>query len=222
MGLLGGDEFTTGLRAKKRRVAISTQRNDVLPSADNKPEGLIRYEGDDEQLVKTLDSIRRNLQVVQGVKGKSPDAGVTFRTLEQELAPYALALPKSEPWTPILSDAVTAGVVATGTFTGWYVSSGDLITCHLSCAAIDTTGMTGANELFIQGMPRASKLGFNNIGQCLVENVAFTAPLAFYNVGGTNTGQVAKMATGAALTYMLVSDLTTTTANLSITLQYRV
>lgn len=56
-------------------------------------------------------------------------------------------------WTPEVADASSGGNTGTGTLSGYYVRIGDMV--HISCniTNIDTTGMTGGNNLYIRGLP---------------------------------------------------------------------
>ena len=56
-------------------------------------------------------------------------------------------------WTPEVADATTGGNTASGDFDGYYTRVGNLIYLQASLTNIDTTGMTGGNNLYIRDIP---------------------------------------------------------------------
>lgn len=56
-------------------------------------------------------------------------------------------------WTPVPSDASSGGNTASGAFYGYYVRIGDMVYVSCDLTNINTTGMTGGNNFFIQGLP---------------------------------------------------------------------
>lgn len=77
------DEFTKGIRAVKQK--ISQRAKGTVPFADSKPEALVRYYGTDEELNRSLDSIRRTVETLSGSRGSQSEHAVTFRALEASL-----------------------------------------------------------------------------------------------------------------------------------------
>lgn len=68
-----------------------------------------------------------------------------------------------------LADAASGGNEATVTTTqAYYTRIGQLVTIHVRFAAIDTTGMTSTNQLFITGLP------FNNRGNSVAPATLYT------------------------------------------------
>jgi len=62
--------------------------------------------------------------------------------------------PVSGSWTPVISDATSGGNTATATVSNAnYVNIGGLIHATCTLSNIDTTGMTGTNNIYIQGLP---------------------------------------------------------------------
>ncbi|WP_273280960.1 hypothetical protein [Pseudooceanicola atlanticus] len=94
------------------------------------------------------------------------------------------------PWTsavPVIADAASGGnVAAGGTFEGIYQRFGDEIRWVGRCINIDTTGMTGGNNLYLQGLPvavRAAALSVG-IGHVIVSNIAFSGQIALFGDNG--------------------------------------
>ncbi len=57
-------------------------------------------------------------------------------------------------WTPVIADASTGGNTGTATTAvGSYTKVGRQVTVNVRIDDLDTTGMTGANNLFIRGLP---------------------------------------------------------------------
>lgn len=56
-------------------------------------------------------------------------------------------------WSPEVADASSGGNTGSGTFDGYYTRVGNLVYLQASLANIDTTGMTGANNFYIRGLP---------------------------------------------------------------------
>jgi hypothetical protein len=125
-------------------------------------------------------------------------------------------------WTPILADDPSAGNLATGTFTAQYTKIGRLVTLQASCASITTTGMTGGNTLYIRGLPFTIAASQMSAGAA-----------NFYNVDIGNNNAVAWINAGAGSTFirilkqspttnsaLTIGNITTTTGEISFTIQY--
>lgn len=56
-------------------------------------------------------------------------------------------------FTPVVADASAGGNTATGSFEGYYSVNGNLVTVSMRLVDINTTGMTGANALFVRNLP---------------------------------------------------------------------
>ena len=87
-----------------------------------------------------------------------------------------------------LADAASGGNEATVTTTqAYYTRIGQLVTCHIRFAAIDTTGMTAGNQLFITGLP------FNNRGNSVAPATLYTVQV---DSGSGSTGTFGLLAGG--------------------------
>jgi hypothetical protein len=129
-------------------------------------------------------------------------------------------------WTPVVSDASTGGnVAAVGTAAATYTKIGRQVTVRLSLDNINTSGMTSANQLFVQGLPFAAASGIaQGSGAMFVQRISFTGGayswtasvaasatvLAFFSP----TGGDANAAT------MKVSNILSTSADMYVTLTY--
>lgn len=66
--------------------------------------------------------------------------------------------PVSGTWTPVISDATTGGNLGTATVTdAVYRNIGGMIFAKCRLTNISTAGMTGGNNLYVQGLPVASE-----------------------------------------------------------------
>ena len=124
-------------------------------------------------------------------------------------------------WTPVVADASSAGILATGTFYGHYTKVGRMVMATVSLVNITTTGMTAANDLFIRGLPytASSKTGtVLFIGSVIMSGatVANNPSLALPD----NTAYMRVSETTTALDYMTVSEFTSGTADIYGTITY--
>ena len=79
--------------------------------------------------------------------------GISFAGNDVETAANKLDDYEEGTWTPVVSDATSGGNTASGSFSGIYTKIGRLVTAILRAENINTTGMTGANALIVQGLP---------------------------------------------------------------------
>lgn len=126
-------------------------------------------------------------------------------------------------WTPVLSDAASAGNVATiGTNYGAFVKVGKIVTVSFRCTSITTAGMTGGNNLNLQSLPFASQnnANFRAFGVVRVENIAFTSYVIAVIGSNVTVATFAEHTTGGASGNITVSDLTSGTAGIQGTITY--
>ncbi len=127
-------------------------------------------------------------------------------------------------WTPVISDASTGGNTATiGTINGVrYVRNGDLVTISAQMSNIDTTGMTGGNILYIQGLPfPASSEGLSQ-GSVVLEKVTFSGfvvPQIYYS---QDVVQLRQSTSGLNDLSLTVGALASGTADIQFTVTYRI
>jgi hypothetical protein len=120
-------------------------------------------------------------------------------------------------WTPVLADAATAGNTGSGTVVGKYTKVGNQVTAQFTLTNMDTTGMTGANDVYIRGLPFTS--GDTYIGACEVSSIAFTGYVQTL-LGTATYFRLAESASAAGLDYVLVSALTSTQADIRGVITY--
>jgi hypothetical protein len=131
-------------------------------------------------------------------------------------------------FTPEVADATTGGNTATGTFNGYYTKIGNKVTVQISLSNIDTTGMTGANDLFITNLPFTADLlsGLNLFqGAALLSYI--TEDANTYNITSSVTDNTsylrfAQSISGSLNDYLEVSQLQSGSSDIWTTVTYLV
>lgn len=160
------------------------------------------------------------------VIGGSSAAAGTFTTLVAtsiNLGGTTLSTYAEGTFTPVIADASSGGNEATAAVAaGHYVKIGRHVTLSMYFEDIDTTGLTGANDIFITGLPFTSRnlsssryasiARFDNITADTATFAYLTQAVSYlrlgYNVSGT------------ASDFLTVSAITSGTANLYIDMTY--
>ena len=116
-------------------------------------------------------------------------------------------------FTPEFADAASGGNTASGTFEGRYTRVGRMVDVQIRCVNIDTAGMTGANDIFIRGLPfTAVNSGFQYaaagtvVGHSIDYTTNYTEIKAvvpgntsYLNIVETGSGQADQLLTVAAI-----------------------
>jgi len=122
-------------------------------------------------------------------------------------------------WTPVLSDAISAGNNATITVDGAnYAKWGRLVNLNFSILNIDTTGMTAGNTLYILGLPFANSSGSLSSnasrGPVSVTNTTYGSSPVLRTTNGTSHIRISSAVTAGGLTSLTVGDLTSGTSDI--------
>ncbi|MFT6207884.1 MAG: hypothetical protein ACJA0T_001801 [Colwellia sp.] len=125
-------------------------------------------------------------------------------------------------FTPVISDAVTGGNLATGTLSGSYERIGNVVVVSLDLRSINTTGMTGGNNLYIRGLPIPVKGGATSryASTLRVDNVVFAGYLTAYADNADDYFLIYDNTSGNNGALVTVSDLTSGSANIYLTCTY--
>jgi hypothetical protein len=122
-------------------------------------------------------------------------------------------------WTPVFADASSGGNTVNGDY-GYYTKVGEMVTLYFKGGNLNTSTMTGANTLFVQGLPFQS---------------AATTGFGFYT-GSTHTSLVTSEGNPTVLVpdatsyayfgdgnsgYITVSDVTSGSGDFLVTITYR-
>jgi hypothetical protein len=129
-------------------------------------------------------------------------------------------------WTPVIADDASAGNVGSHVSSPtlqWYERTGNMVTCQCFLQNIDTTGMTGANNLFIRGLPfvASSVVGsFNAVG---LTDVTLTGNYTTAWVGANlSYMQIRNIVSASGIVTVKVSDIASGSADIFATFTYRV
>ena len=122
-------------------------------------------------------------------------------------------------WYPVFADAEVGG--NTGTMTveeAHYIKMGKKVTVQAKLLELNNTGMTGANNLYIRGLPYTNSYAAH--GSVMLYNFTFTGIPIVYASGGGNYVRILKSQSGGAWTFQLVNGLTSGSAYMYFTLTY--
>ena len=125
-------------------------------------------------------------------------------------------------FTPILSDAVTGGNTATGTFYGTYTKIGRQVIIGIGTDSITTSGMTAGNVVYIQGLPFACGASQVSPGVCNFYNVDIgdNNAIAWLNSAVSTTALRVLKQSPTTNSALIVSDITSTTAEITLSITY--
>jgi len=124
-------------------------------------------------------------------------------------------------FTPELADATSGGNTATVSASGRYTKIGNVVTTNIHFINIDTSGMTGANTLYIRNIPFVIGSTPNPICAVLCDRINFDQYVVAMGSAGTShivLRNVRDSNTDLALT---VSAVTSTGSDLQMTFTYR-
>tara|TARA_R110002153_G_scaffold41282_2_gene117739 strand:- start:206 stop:1030 length:825 start_codon:yes stop_codon:yes gene_type:complete len=159
--------------------------------------------------------------LVIGTSGKGIDFSATSGTGTSELFDDY----EEGSFTPVVSDAASAGNegTASGAY-GYYTKIGQQATLQITFLNINTSGMTGSNDLYITGLPFPAKAltGANyftgNMSASLLANtIGIGSPEVLDN---TSYIRIREWGNNTGTDFSLVSDLTSGSSDLNITLTY--
>jgi hypothetical protein len=120
-------------------------------------------------------------------------------------------------WDPTPADAANGGnTAAAGTATGYYTRIGRMVHCEFTLVNINTTGMTGGNDFFVQGLPYtvANHAGHAH-GSVALENVNFTGEYVTISPsGGTTAIRFAEVPDNSNIDIVVVSEINDDSADI--------
>lgn len=130
-------------------------------------------------------------------------------------------------WTINLSDATSGGNLASfSSRFGYYTKVGNLVTVEGRMIDIDTTGMTGGNQLIIQGLPfSAHSTGSMAAGNVRLDRFNLDSNTRNVSVlvnNSSNNGELYETRSGLTDSTILVSAVSSEFADLFFSLTYRV
>lgn len=128
-------------------------------------------------------------------------------------------------WTPVISDAASGGNLGSASASNLlYTKIGRTVVLTAILTNIVTTGMTAGNVLYIQGLPFASNANNIAIGSVSADTVALNTRTFMNAQIGVNASALSFVASGTALTRsnIIVSNITSGTSDISLTISYNV
>ena len=129
-------------------------------------------------------------------------------------------------WSPVFSDASTAGnpAVANGGKRGFYTKIGNTVHVYCIGSNLVTTGMTGTNDLYIQGLPFTptsfSSPNQSFVGTARLSDVAFTGYVVSQVTDATTYLRLNEITSSAAIDSIIVSQLTSAAADVILSMTY--
>jgi len=125
-------------------------------------------------------------------------------------------------FTPIVSDAVTSGNTATGTFTGTYTKIGRQVIIGIGLSSITTSGMTAGNTIYIQGLPFTGGSSQTSPGVCNFYdvNIGNNNAIAWYNSAVSSTALRILKQSPTTNSALIVSDITSGTGEITLSITY--
>ncbi len=123
-------------------------------------------------------------------------------------------------WTPTAADASTAGNASTAG-TGNYTRIGNRCYFDLVLANIDTTGLTAGNSFYIQGLP-FTPANTNQVMPVIFDSITVTGYQVTGRISANSAIHFKEQNSGSVDGEILVSDLSSTNADIWISGQYRI
>jgi len=122
-------------------------------------------------------------------------------------------------WTPVVSDALSGGNLATmttdGSTNGTYTKIGNMVYWRFSANLTNKASMTAGNTVFFQGFPfqaAAISGSWYNPNPTIIRNITFTDYVQFHQAGNTTYGYLRENVSNANGDDIIVSDLTNSAA----------
>jgi len=173
--------------------------------------------GTGEAVTKTFDGTVVNWE---GASAYRFDSGIGVGGSGAILNAY-----EEDVWTPAMSDAISAGNLATITIeSASYVKIGMMVFLKCKISAIDTAGLTAGNVLYIQGLPypnSAGVLGPNNASVVpILQNFTFTGIPLLETINGSSSIKITDMVSGGVSTDLTVAAIASGTGVINLSIAY--
>ena len=131
---------------------------------------------------------------------------------------------ESGTWTPVISDATSGGNIGSGSsVSGRYVKVGDQVTVALKLTNIVTTGLTASNNFVVQGLPFTAQSisgTQRNAGAVATSHITSTGTTVMLVNDNASHMLIGENNSGAVITFVDVSQVTSGTADLSTVVTY--
>ena len=167
-----------------------------------------------------------NIEVITttGAEGATIDASMVDSSegnLESVVQKYEAVYDRrlSAAWTPVIADAESGGNEAVVTTAYGRIRASDtIVRIGFAITGIDTTGLTGSNELWIRGLPLTSRNSNGSIATApvRVSGVTFTNTPFAYMVSNDTGFRLMENNSGTGPSFLTVSDFATSPSTSSI------
>lgn len=126
-------------------------------------------------------------------------------------------LPEFGTFTPVVADADTGGNTGTSG-SGYYHRIGNVAHYSIRILNIDTTGMTGANDLWITGLPfQKNAFTFGGFSEVTASGLTFAGHLGIAFSTTQKALRISETVSGAPIDYVIVSEVDSGVTDLYIT-----
>lgn len=127
-------------------------------------------------------------------------------------------------WTPQVSETAGAGGnAAQGSTYGYYVKIGEMVMIQARITAIDTTGLTAGNQIFVTGLPFTSTNDVDDtwVGTCETDDLFFTNTPHAWIGPGVDAVQLRESVSSGPAQFLTIGDFTSSSGGLDFTITYR-
>lgn len=130
-------------------------------------------------------------------------------------------------WTPVFSDASSGGnpAVANGGKRGFYTKIGNTVHVYCIGSNLVTTGMTGGNDLYIQGLPFTptsfSSPNQSFVGTARLSDITFTGYVVSQVTDNTTYLRLNEVSSNTGIDSIIVSQLTSASADVILSMTYQ-
>lgn len=156
--------------------------------------------------------------VFSDVDGAMACESISFDNLGNNLDTYIA----TTSFTPEIADAPSGGNLAGGTFTGLYERIGNIVHVSIVCFSIDTTGMTGSNNIYIRGLPVSVRGGTNSrfSDSLRMDNITFSGFVSAYADNNDDFFLLYDNISGSPSTTLKVSSVSSGIGNIYLSASY--
>jgi len=127
-------------------------------------------------------------------------------------------------WTPAIADAASAGNTSpTSATAATYTKVGNLVTVQMNIQNIDTTGMTGANDIYITGLPFTVKSISGSsyfTGSLMSATLTFTGNISVVAEDNFSYVNIAETTSGGSVDLVTVGEISSGATDLWFSLTY--
>ena len=127
-------------------------------------------------------------------------------------------------WTPVVADASSGGNTASGDFVGRYTLIGNQCTVWCRLVNINTSGMTGSNNIYIRGVPFSSSTATTQAhGAVMCDRIIFDNYVVAQLPGSSDVIELRTITSNAQDQPVVISDVAASGgSDILFTLTYRI